>query len=91
MIRKLVGYGDIAGEHSEELQKFYMAHFNLYLTYHRPCGYATLTVDARGKRRRRCPVEDYTTPYERVRRWPRRANTSSPGSLSNSWTPGPAR
>jgi transposase InsO family protein len=67
VIRKLIGYGHIASEHSEELQKFYMAHFNPYLNYHRPCGYATVTVDARGKRRRRYPVEDYTTPYEKFR------------------------
>jgi hypothetical protein len=49
VIRKLIGYGHIASEHGEELQKFYMAHFNPYLNYHRPCGYATVTVDARGK------------------------------------------
>jgi transposase InsO family protein len=67
VIRKLIGYGHIASEHSEELQKFYMAHFNPYLNYHRPCGYATVTVDGRGKRRRRYPVEDYATPYEKFR------------------------
>jgi hypothetical protein len=91
VIRKLTGCGHIASEHSEELQKLYMAHFNPYLNYHRPCGYATVMVDARDKRRRRCPVENYISPYEKVRRWPRQVNTSSPGPLSNSWTPGPAR
>jgi transposase InsO family protein len=79
VIRKLIGYGHIASEHSEELQKFYMAHFNPYLNYHRPCGYATVTVDARGKRRRRYPVEDYATPYEKFRSLPQASQYLKPG------------
>jgi hypothetical protein len=79
VIRKLIGYGHIASEHSEELQKFYVAHFNPYLNYHRPCGYATVTVDARGKRRRRYPVEDYATPYEKFRSLPQASQYLKPG------------
>jgi transposase InsO family protein len=77
VIRKLIGYGHIASEHSEELQKFYVAHFNPYLNYHRPCGYATVTVDARGKRR--YPVEDYATPYEKFRSLPQASQYLKPG------------
>ena len=79
VIRKLIGYGHIASEHSEELQKFYVAHFNPYLNYHRPCGYATVTVDARGKRRRRYPIEDYATPYEKFRSLPQASQYLKPG------------
>src|SRR5580658_676357 len=79
VIRKLMGYGHIASQHSEELQKFYTAHFNPYLNYHRPCGYATVTVDGRGKRRRRYPVEDYTTPYEKFRSLPQASQYLKPG------------
>ena len=79
VIRKLMGYGHIASEHSEELQKFYTAHFNPYLNYHRPCGYATVTVDARGKRQRRYPVKDYATPYEKFRSLPRASQYLKPG------------
>jgi transposase InsO family protein len=79
VIRKLMGYGHIASQHSEELQKFYTAHFNPYLNYHRPCGYATVTVDGRGKRRRRYPVEDYTTPYEKFRSLPPASQYLKPG------------
>jgi transposase InsO family protein len=79
VIRKLMGYGHIASEHSEELQKFYTAHFNPYLNYHRPCGYATVTVEVRGKRRRRYPVEDYTTPYEKFRSLPPASQYLKPG------------
>jgi transposase InsO family protein len=52
VIRKLIGYGHIGGEHAEELQKFYTVHFNPHLNFHRPCGFATVSLDARGKRRR---------------------------------------
>jgi transposase InsO family protein len=79
VIRKLIGYGHIASEHSEELQKFYTAHFNPYLNYHRPCGYATVTVDGRGKRRRSYPVEDYATPYETFRSLPQASQYLKPG------------
>lgn len=39
VIRKLMGYGHIAGQHAEALQKFYTEHLNPYLNFHRPCGF----------------------------------------------------
>ncbi len=66
VIRKLIGYGHIAGEHAEALQKFYAQHLNPYLNFHRPCGFATVTLDARGKRQRQYKAEDYRTPFEKL-------------------------
>jgi transposase InsO family protein len=66
VIRKHIGYGAIPAEHAEALQKFYTAHWNSYLNYHRPCGFATIRVLPKGKRQRRYPVEDYRTPYEKL-------------------------
>ena len=66
VVRKQIGYGAIAAEHAEKFQKFYTAHLNPYLNYHRPCGFATIDILPRGKRRRRYPVEDYRTPYEKL-------------------------
>jgi hypothetical protein len=66
VIRKHMGYGAIPAEHAEEFQKFYAAHFNPYLNYHRPCGFATIETGARGKRRRRYPAGDYRTPFEKL-------------------------
>src|ERR1035437_6574068 len=37
VVRKHIGYGPIGAPHAEELQKFFTAHFNPYLNYHRPC------------------------------------------------------
>jgi transposase InsO family protein len=73
VIRKLIGYGHIAGEHAEDLQKFYTAHLNPYLNFHRPCGFATVSQDARGKRRRKYKIEDYATPYEKLKSLPEAA------------------
>jgi hypothetical protein len=70
VIRKLIGYGHIPGAFAEQVQKFYTAHLNPYLNYHRPCGYATVTVDARGKRQRRYEAENYATPYEKLKSLP---------------------
>jgi hypothetical protein len=40
---------------------------NPYLNFHRPCGFATVSLDARGKRRRHYKGEDYATPYEKLK------------------------
>jgi len=67
VIRKLIGYGHIPSQHAEAMQKFYTAHLNPYLNYHRPCGFATVTMDARGKRQRRYQPSDYATPHEKLK------------------------
>jgi transposase InsO family protein len=66
VIRKLIGYGHIAGEHAEAIGKFYARHVNPYLNFHRPCGFATVSLDERGKRRRQYKTEDYRTPFEKL-------------------------
>jgi transposase InsO family protein len=70
VIRKLIGYGHIGGEHAEAVHKFYTAHLNGYLNFHRPCGFATVSYDERGKRRRNYKAEDYATPYEKLQSLP---------------------
>jgi len=67
VIRKHVGYGHIAAQHAGAVQQFYTAHLNPYLNFHRPCGFATVSLDERGKRKRQYKREDYATPYEKLR------------------------
>jgi transposase InsO family protein len=74
IIRKLMGYGHIPGEHAEGLHRFYTAHLNPYLNFHRPCGFATVSHDPRGKRQRKYKVEDYATPYEKLKALPKAAD-----------------
>lgn len=79
VIRKSIGYGHIPSEHAELLQKFYTAHFNRHLNFHRPCGFATVSLDARGKRTRKYKLADYATPYEKLKSLPEAGKSLKPG------------
>lgn len=70
VIRKHIGYGPIQSQHAEDFQKFFTAHLNPYLNYHRPCGFATVKVLARGRRKRTYPADDYRTPFEKLKLLP---------------------
>lgn len=79
VIRKLIGYGHIAGEHAEAIRDFYARHLNRYLNFHRPCGFATVSLDERGKRRRQYKTEDYRTPFEKLKSLERAEQYLKPG------------
>src|SRR3954464_3403462 len=79
VIRKLIGYGHIAGEHAETIGTFYARHLNPYLNLHRPCGFATVSLDERGKRRRQYKTENYRTPLEKLKSLERAEQYLKPG------------
>lgn len=62
VLRKHMGYAHIPQRHAEKINQFYKEYLNPYLNYHRPCGFATLVRDARGKEKKVYNV--YQTPYE---------------------------
>jgi hypothetical protein len=66
VVRKLIGYGYIAGEHAQAIGNFYAQELIPYLNFHRPCGFATVSLDERGKRQRQYKAEDYRTPLEKL-------------------------
>ena len=66
VVRKQIGYGPIGAEHAEAFQKFFTAYLNPYLNFHRPCGYATIATNSRGKRKRPYRHKDNRTPYEKL-------------------------
>jgi hypothetical protein len=68
VIRKHIGYGHIASEHAEAIQRFYEEHFNPYLNYHRPCGVPETKTNPKGKQRR--VYRWYATPWEILRQLP---------------------
>lgn len=65
VIRKHMGHWHIERRHADGIHRFYMEYFNIYLNYHRPCGFATISVDEKGKRHR--TYETYQTPYQAFR------------------------
>jgi hypothetical protein len=77
IVRKQMGYGWIAQEEAEKIQAFYSRVLNVYLNYHRPCGYATEVVDRKGKIRKR--YDAYLTPYEKLRSLPQGEQYLRPG------------
>lgn len=80
VIRKLIGYGYIASEHAAAIGEFYTRHLNPYLNFHRPCGFATVRLDERGKRRREYKAGDYRTPLEKLKSLERVEQYLKPGT-----------
>lgn len=65
VIRKHMGYWHIPQRHAEVINQFYQNHFNPYLNYHRPCGFATEKISEKGKIKKVYNV--YLTPFEALR------------------------
>jgi len=65
VIRKTMGRMHIPQRHATAINQFYKDHLNVYLNYHRPCGFATTITDKRGKQKK--IYQTYLTPYERLR------------------------
>lgn len=68
VVRKHMGYVHIPRQHADKINAFYQKYFNIYIDFHRPCGYATTKIDCKGKERK-C-YDTYLTPYEFFKRIP---------------------
>lgn len=69
-IRKHMGYIHIPQTFAQKINAWCKEWFNLYLNYHRPCGYAKRIVDQKGKEKFIYPREDYETPFEKLKSFP---------------------
>lgn len=65
IVRKCMGRNYIPKKYAEEINAFYEKYFNNYLNFHRPCGFATLKIDHRGKEKKK--YDTYLTPYEKLK------------------------
>ena len=65
VIRKHMGRNHIGQKNAPAINAFYQKYFNVYLNYHRPCGFATNYADSKGKIRKKYDV--YLTPYAKLR------------------------
>lgn len=63
-----MGYVYIQKQHATKINIFYQTHFNMYVNYHRPSGYATTTVNAKGKEKKVYNL--YEPPYEHFKKLP---------------------
>ena len=62
VIRKLIGWGHIASQHAEAVDRFHRQFLNPYLNFHRPCGIPEIIETANGKRKR--IYRRWATPWE---------------------------
>lgn len=62
IIRKHMGHMYIPQPCARAINEFYRTHLNVYLNFHRPCGFAERKIDARGKEKKVYNL--YLTPYE---------------------------
>ncbi len=65
IIRKHMGYMHIPKRHAQRINQFYRDYFITYLNFHRPCAFATDTIDAKGKVRKVYDV--LLTPFEKFK------------------------
>ena len=64
VVRRHMGYSHIPQQHAEPINAFYQTIFNPWLNLHRPCLFATETVNANGKIVKRYKHADVGTPLE---------------------------
>jgi len=68
IIRKQMGHWHIPQPEAGKIQSFYKETFNEYLNFHRTCGFATETVNEKGKIRKK--YDTYLTPFEKFQSLP---------------------
>ena len=65
VIRKNMGWQHINQNLSDRVNKYYKNFFNPYLNFHRPCGFPTIEVDDKGRKKR--IYHSYLPPYEALK------------------------
>lgn len=68
IIRKHMGYIHIPQRFAVRINDFYQEYFIPYINFHRPCGYATTTLNTRGKEKKSYNL--YEPPYEHFKKLP---------------------
>ena len=63
-VRKHMGFIHIPKKYARAINIFYRSHMDVYCNYHRPCAFATETIDDRGKIRKK--YDTFMTPYQKL-------------------------
>jgi hypothetical protein len=67
IVRKYLGYSHIPQKWAPLINEFNQTTLNPYINYHRPCFFAEVIVDKKGKQRKRYPYKQMMTPYEKLK------------------------
>ncbi|MBU0570154.1 integrase [Patescibacteria group bacterium] len=68
VIRKNMGWEYITKKASDLINQYYENYFNPYLNFHRPCGFPTIKVNEKGKKKKVYKI--YKTPYDALKAIP---------------------
>lgn len=79
IIRKALGYVHIPQHFSPEVHEFNTLYLTPYINYHRPCFFAEIIIDSKGKERKKYRYESMMTPYDKFKSLPNAANYLKPG------------
>jgi hypothetical protein len=79
VVRRWMGWGLLGQEAAARVQCFFREELNPYLNFHRPCGFAEISVDPRGRRRRYYQPDQYRTPFEKLQSLPDWESYLKPG------------
>lgn len=79
VVRRMFGYSHIEQKWANRINAFNKAFLNPYLNFHRPCYFAKVTCDAKGKERKKYPLELVTTPYEKFKNLQNASSFLKPG------------
>ena len=67
IVRKYLGYSHIPQKWAPLINEFNQTYLNPYINYHRPCFFAEVVVDKKGKQRKQYPYKQMMTPYEKLK------------------------
>lgn len=67
IIRKWFGRNHIPKIFASMINTFCQNYFNTYLNFYRPCGFATTQADHKGKQKKIYELENYLTPYQKLK------------------------
>ena len=79
IVRKHLGYSHSPQRFASLVNAFCREHLNPYLNFHRPCLFAEIITDAKGRQRKRYPYTLMMTPYEKLKSLPGAAHCLKPG------------
>jgi len=79
IVRKTLGYMHIPQEYADQVNAFNRDYLNPYINFHRPCLFAEIKIDAKGKQRKTYPYKLIMTPYEKFKSLPDAISYLKPG------------
>lgn len=70
IVRKTFGYSHIPQHFAKQINEFNTNALNPYINYHRPCLYPTISIDEKGKEKKKYEYKNMMTPYEKLKSLP---------------------